>query len=265
MNDRDRLGLGVTALGIAAVLVGCKATIPKADGFFKCTDGKCPQGWYCHPEQLCHTWPLGQVEAPDAAGIPPVTGTGGTSGGSSTGGTTASTGGTTGSTGGTTGSTGGTTGSTGGTGGTAGGAGSSAGGGKAVANIMGFMGGTVTGTATFMQTGTDVSVTIMINNCPMGGAPVHIHQGTSCADAMTQGAHWDMTRGEGIPNIACNGMTGTLTGSTTATRMPTDPTLAWTVGGPMTTNVVGHVVVVHQLSTDGGAPPRIGCGVIMMQ
>jgi hypothetical protein len=68
-------------------------------------------------------------------------------------------------------------------------------------------------------------------------------------------------RGEGIPNITCTGATGT----TTATRMPTDPMLAWSVGGSMMTNVVGHVVVVHQMSTDGGTPPRIGCGVIMMQ
>jgi len=208
-------------------------------------------------------------------------GTGGT--GVATGGTTgAATGGTTGiATGGTTGTaTGGTTGTaTGGTtgtatGGTSGGtagtgtAGSSAmGGGKAVANIMPFGSGMAMGTATFTQTGSDVKVDVMLTaGCPMGGAPVHIHQGTSCADAMTQGGHWDTTppapgRGEGIPNIMCMGATGT----TTATRTPTDPALAWTVGGPMTTNVVGHVIVVHQPSTDGGTPPRIGCGVITMQ
>jgi hypothetical protein len=195
--------------------------------------------------------------------------TGGTTG--ATGGTTGATGGTTGATGGTTGATGGTTGATGGTtGGTAGSgtAGSSAmGGGKAVANIMPFGSGMAMGTATFTQTGSDVKVDVMLTaGCPMGGAPVHIHQGTSCTDAMTQGGHWDTTppapgRGEGIPNITCMGATGT----TTATRMPTDPALAWTVGGPMTTNVVGHVIVVHQLSTDGGTPPRIGCGVITMQ
>jgi len=176
-----------------------------------------------------------------------------------TGGTAApATGGTSG------GSTGGSSGGTAGSG-TAGS--SSMGGGKATANIMPFGGGMAMGTATFTQTGSDVKVDVMLTaGCPMGGAPVHIHQGTSCMDATTQGGHWDTTppapgRGEGIPNITCMGATGT----TTATRMPTDPALAWTVGGPMTTNVVGHVIVVHQPSTDGGTPPRIGCGVITMQ
>jgi len=129
----------------------------------------------------------------------------------------------------------------------------------AVATIAGFEGGTVTGSATFTQTGTDVTINVSLSNCPDGPHGVHIHQGTSCADAMMQGAHWDMTRGEGIPDVMCTGMAGTAT----VTRSATDPTLAWSIGGAAATNVVGHAFVVH--SPGNPTPPRIGCGLIAMQ
>ena len=133
----------------------------------------------------------------------------------------------------------------------------------ATATIAGFEAGTVTGTAVFTQTGTDVTVVVTLMNCPDGPHGVHIHEGTSCADATMQGAHWGPTRGEGIPSVMCTGMTGTAM----LTRAATDPTLAWSVGGDAATNVVGHAFVVHDPApaTPAMAPaPRIGCGVIMM-
>jgi Cu/Zn superoxide dismutase len=141
------------------------------------------------------------------------------------------------------------------------GAGSGAGAGAgammmAAATIAPFgMGNTVTGTVSFMQVGSDVKLTVALANCPDGPHGVHIHQGTSCADAMAQGDHWDMTRGEGIPDVMCTGGTG----MSTVTRTPVDPTTAWTIGGAATTNVVGHAFVVHN---PGMPAPRIGCGVI---
>lgn len=177
------------------------------------------------------------------------------------------------SSGNTTGGTGGASTSTAGTGtGTAGAgaAGTSAAGGKAVATIATFgTGVTVTGTATFTQTGSDVTVVVQLNGCVDGKMyPVHIHEGTSCMDATTQGAHWGMAvtpvRGEGIPKVVCTGTSGTVT----YTRaIATDPTIAWTVGGDMTTNVVGHAFVVHDPEpvVAPAAPPRIGCGVIAKQ
>ena len=133
---------------------------------------------------------------------------------------------------------------------------------KAVAAITGFMGGAVTGTATFAQSGTDVTVTVAINNCVAGKMyPAHIHAGTSCADAMAQGDHWGPTRGEGIPKIACQSTSGTAT----LTRKATDtPDLQWSIGGNATTDVVGHVVVVHDPDV-AMSPPRIACGVIQKQ
>ncbi|MEO8552652.1 MAG: superoxide dismutase family protein [Kofleriaceae bacterium] len=127
---------------------------------------------------------------------------------------------------------------------------------QAEAAITGFMGGTVTGTAMFTQSGTDVTVTITLDGCTAGKSyPVHIHTGPACTDMASQGGHWDMTRGEGIPLIACTGTQGT----STLTRPATDTTLAWSIGGETTTDVIGHLVVVH----DADVPAtRIGCGPI---
>lgn len=67
--------------------------------------------------------------------------------------------------------------------------------------------------------------------------------------------HRDMTRGEGIPMITCNGTTGTVTYN----RAATDPTLKWSVGDGSATDVIGHLIVVH----DPNVPmTRIACGTI---
>ena len=126
----------------------------------------------------------------------------------------------------------------------------------ATASVTGFMGGTVTGTGTFTQSGTDVLLSFTLNNCTAGKSyNIHIHQGSDCTDTTTQGGHWDMTRGEGIPNIMCNGTTGT----TTYNRVATDATLKWSVGDASATDVIGHTIVVH----DPDMPmTRIACGTI---
>ena len=128
---------------------------------------------------------------------------------------------------------------------------------KATATIAGFGTGTVTGTAAFTQNGADVTVVVTLANCPDGAHPVHIHEGTSCMDATVQGAHWDMTRGEGIPDVTCTGNAGTVT----YTRLGSDAK-PWTVSaGVATTDVNGHAVVVHDMSAT--PPPRIGCGLVL--
>jgi len=131
----------------------------------------------------------------------------------------------------------------------------------ASSTVSGFMGGTVTGTGMFVQGAADtaadsVTVTITLTGCVTGKAyPVHIHTGSACTDTTTQGGHWDMTRGEGIPNIMCTGTTGT----TTLNRPATDATLKWSVGDGSATDVIGHTIVVH----DPDVPmTRIACGTI---
>ena len=137
----------------------------------------------------------------------------------------------------------------------------SSGGGTATSSVTGFMGGTVTGTAMFVTGAPDtaadsVTLTLTLNGCVAGKAyPAHIHVGPACTDTTTQGGHWDMTRGEGIPNITCNGTTGTVVFN----RAATDPTLKWTVGDGSATDVIGHLIVVH----DPDVPmTRIACGTI---
>ena len=135
-------------------------------------------------------------------------------------------------------------------------AGGAAPGSSAVAMIAALPGNTVTGTATFTKgTGTDVIVNVQLTGCTAGKAyAVHIHTGTTCADAM---GHWGPARGEGIPPVMCVGTTGT----STLTRPATDPMTAWTIGGDVSTNVVGHAFVMHNPDV-AMMPPAIGCGVI---
>lgn len=189
-------------------------------------------------------------------------------------------------------------------------------------------GSTLSGTATFSKIAFGIQLNISVMNCTDGKTyPVHIHEGSSCADAMSQGGHWgaDMpaagsggaagagqagmpaagggagnsaggsgghagaaaqagaggaaqagsggadaaagsggtpaatmtlkVRGEGIPDITCTGGVG----MSMHTRSTPDPRTTWSIGGDERSNVVGHVLVVHDGAT------RIACGKITMQ
>ena len=173
------------------------------------------------------------------------------------------------------------------------------------------------GMATFSKTRSGVDLSIMVTGCTDGKSyPVHIHEGTSCDNAMTQGGHWGaasmsgsagaggaaagssaaagsggaaghagsggsaagssgsagsapaagsggaagaaptlVLRGEDIPDIKCSAGVG----STVTSRSTPDVRLIWTIGGETLTNVVGHVIVVHEGSA------RIACGKIEMK
>lgn len=115
----------------------------------------------------------------------------------------------------------------------------------------------IMGTVTFVQRGGDVEVTYDIESCPDGAHPTHIHNGTGCAGREQQQDHWDMTRGEMIPDLNCAGGTGTLT----YTRTDREPTIAWSIGGGGATDILGHPVIIHGA---GDTNPRIGCGIIAL-
>jgi Cu/Zn superoxide dismutase len=133
---------------------------------------------------------------------------------------------------------------------------------KASANITPLTGGTITGTATFTQSGANVTITVTLANCPQGVHPMHIHAGTGCADA-DQGVHWDPPRGENIGSgtgeITCM---ADGTAMLTYTRLGTDPK-PWTIGAPTASDVIGHPIIVHGVGA--GNMMRHGCGVIMRQ
>jgi Cu/Zn superoxide dismutase len=114
----------------------------------------------------------------------------------------------------------------------------------------------IMGSASFVSNPNGVSMTVMVSGCQSGKEyPIHLHQGSSCESDMTQGGHWDMTRGEGIPNIRCGGRQG----ATMVMRAKTDASTAWSIGDASASDVVGHTVVIH----DADDPTlRIACGVI---
>ena len=103
-----------------------------------------------------------------------------------------------------------------------------------------------------------VQVVINLTNCPAGAHPIHIHEGTSCTSTTTQGMHWGGTNGPG-ENIGPNGgeitCTAAMTGSLTYMRMNTPAAIAWTIGAPAATNVIGHAMVVHSSTMRPTATP----------
>lgn len=191
-----------------------------------------------------------------------MAGAGGTAGGTAgaAGGTAGAAGGTAGAAGGTAGAAGGTAGAAGGTAGAGGAAPTYS---AAYATIAPFATGTIAGTASLVPVTGGVKITVTVNNCPVGAHGIHIHAGTACTDANTQGGHLggtgttaNPTRGEGMGDLTCNaaGM-----GMLEYTRMDTDPALKWTLGGgAVDTNVVGHPIVIHAV----GASDRLACGLI---
>jgi hypothetical protein len=112
----------------------------------------------------------------------------------------------------------------------------------------------IVGTAEFVQTGSDVTLTLALMNCPPGLHAVHIHEGMSCENSRLPGPHWAVPRGVGIPPVTC----AQDTGSIMYTRLGLQENTAWSIGGDPATNILGHVLVVHD---QAGIP--IACGVIM--
>jgi hypothetical protein len=87
-----------------------------------------------------------------------------------------------------------------------------------------------------------------------GGSNAAI-SGHDAGHAAGSGGAVAMYRGEGIPDIKCTGTTGVSAGQ----RDTTDNNLLWTIGTMNETDVVGHVLVIH----DGAE--RIACGKIELK
>jgi len=113
-------------------------------------------------------------------------------------------------------------------------------------------------TATFTQTASGVTLRVDLTGCDVGQSyPIDIHAGRSCKNVTTQGDHWDDLRGIEIPELVCG---ADRTVSLTYTRANSDPAMAWTVGDGSSTDVAGHVLVIHGPYDDRTL--RASCGAI---
>jgi hypothetical protein len=113
--------------------------------------------------------------------------------------------------------------------------------------------GDVDGTATFTQTGIDVTVVIELTKCPDGDLVITIHDGYACDNESTEGEPWDGSRGE-IGTVACSGNSGSLTVTRPGSDTATNRTVA---DHNLDTDLSAHVLIV----TKPAEPDtRIACG-----
>lgn len=116
----------------------------------------------------------------------------------------------------------------------------------------------IMGTATFATNASGVDLTLSITGCVIGngtGYPVRIDEGSACAATTSQGSVWDAPRGDGITGVSCTGNSGV--GLAYYTRLGSDPK-PWSVGGPSSSDVLGHTLVILDPST----MQPVACGPI---
>ena len=132
---------------------------------------------------------------------------------------------------------------------------------------------TVTATADFATTGTQVTLTLKVSGASPGQHGVHLHAIGDCSapDAMSAQGHWnpDMMA-HGLPMASAHhlGDCGNVdigadgTGTLTITN-------DWTIGTRAVNDIVGKAIIVHAALDDGvtqmppgNAGARQACGVI---
>lgn len=143
----------------------------------------------------------------------------------------------------------------------------------ATATFAGTNGQTVTGTGTFTQSGSTVSLTVNITAAPAGVHGMHIHQMPSCGnEGMDAGPHWDdndtgATNHHLPPGTGHLGDLGNITIAAAGTGTLTFSNPAWTLGDGAVTDVVPHAFIFHQNMDDGMMPSagaRWGCALIAL-
>ncbi|HWC65690.1 MAG TPA: superoxide dismutase family protein [Thermoanaerobaculia bacterium] len=142
----------------------------------------------------------------------------------------------------------------------------------AAATIEGRSGSSLTGTATFVQNGDSVHVTVDVANAPEGVHAVHLHEKGDCSapDATSAGGHFNPTHMEhGSPDAPMHhaGDFGNMTvGGAGRGHLELDTTMLTVTAGDR--SVAGRAIVVHASPDDmktqptGNAGGRIGCGVV---
>jgi len=144
----------------------------------------------------------------------------------------------------------------------------------AKAMIQSASGSSLTGEATFEESGDEVKMTLTVKGATPGTHAVHLHENGDCSasDATSAGGHWNPTHeshgkraGDGafhsgdIANLEV-GADGTGKIEVSASD--------WTIGGAPETDVIGKAVIIHASADDfvsqpsGNAGAREGCGVV---
>jgi Cu/Zn superoxide dismutase len=122
------------------------------------------------------------------------------------------------------------------------------------AELMPTSGNVVTGSAHFAQRGEHVELSVSLTSCPMGAHALHLHVNAACGDsANAAGGHWS-PQGEGLGEVMCQ-----ADGTGQHTFAPPDG--SWSLGGPASTDILRHALVLHagpDLPDPGG---RIACGI----
>jgi Cu-Zn family superoxide dismutase len=142
----------------------------------------------------------------------------------------------------------------------------------AVATIEGRSGSALTGTATFVQNGDAVHVSVDVSNAPQGIHAVHLHEKGDCSapDATSAGGHFNpMHMEHGSPDASVHhaGDFGNMSvGEDGHGHIELDTTMLTVLPGDR--SVDGRAIVVHAKEDDmhtqptGNAGGRIGCGVV---
>jgi superoxide dismutase, Cu-Zn family len=134
---------------------------------------------------------------------------------------------------------------------------------------------TVTGVASFAESGTKVSLTLTVSGASPGVHAAHLHATGDCSalDAASAMGHWnpDMMN-HGLPTATPHhlGDLGNFTVAADGTGKLTF-TGDWSIGTGEPDDIVGKAIIVHASPDDGvtqqppgNAGARIACGVVAM-
>lgn len=116
----------------------------------------------------------------------------------------------------------------------------------------------ISGVATFTTTSVGIDLTIRITGCANGSPyPVSIREGSGCAGGGPHGQDGrDGGPSDGFALLTCTGNSGV--GTLHYTRPPDDPN-PWSIGGPSSSDLSGHVIVVE----DPATMQPVACGPIV--
>jgi Cu/Zn superoxide dismutase len=125
---------------------------------------------------------------------------------------------------------------------------------SADAQLMPTPGNGVTGSVHFAQLDERVDMTVSLSNCPQGAHALHLHANAACGDGgNAAGGHWQ-PQGDGIGDVSCG-----ADGNGQHSFTPPDGT--WSIGGPASTNLLAHALILHAGPSLPEPGARIGCGI----